>query len=61
MSAAMKVKIRKCNRAGRKRLPLRNPDTPGNPRKIVVYYDDLSKAKKPPAWMKELLFGEDAA
>jgi hypothetical protein len=23
-------------------------------------YDDLSKAKKPPAWMKELLFDETA-
>jgi len=31
----------------------------GNPRKVVVWYDDLSKAKKPPAWMKEILFSDD--
>jgi len=59
----MKVKLRlkKCNRTGKMALPLRNPDAMGNPRRIVVWHDDLSKAKKPPAWMKELLFGEDAA
>jgi hypothetical protein len=25
---------------------------------MVVMYDDLSKAKKPPAWMKELIFSD---
>ena len=27
---------------------------------LVIMYDDLSKAKKPPAWMKEILFDDDA-
>lgn len=42
-------------------LRLRNPDAMGKPRRIVVYYDNLSKAKQPPAWMKELLFNDGAA
>ncbi len=53
--------IKKWNRVGKRLRTIRRNDASGNPRKIVVWYDDLSKAKKPPAWMKEILFGKDAA
>jgi len=54
------MKILKWNRR-RKIITPKNRDALSNPRRIVVYYDDLSKAKNPPAWMKELLFSSDAA
>ena len=55
------MKLKKWNRTKKRIINLRNPDVLGNPRKIVIWYDDLSKAKKPPAWMKELLYSKDAA
>ena len=55
----MKLKLKKWNHIRKTTLTLRNPDAMGNPRKVVVWYDDLSKAKKPPAWMKEILFSDD--
>jgi len=55
------MKLTKWNRRKKIRFIMRAPDAAGNPRKIVIWYDDLSKAKKPPAWMKELLFSDDAA
>jgi len=55
------MKILKWNRKRKATITPKNPDALGNPRRIVVYYDDLSKAKNPPAWMKELLFSDDAA
>ncbi len=57
----MKLRLKKWNRIRKRTLTLRNPDAMGNPRKVVVWYDDLSKAKKPPAWMKEILFSSDAS
>jgi len=53
--------LRKWNRSRRNVITMRNPEALGNPRRIVVWYDNLSKAKKPPAWMKELLYSKDAA
>ncbi len=53
--------IKKWNRIGKRLRIIRKSDVTGNPRKIVVWYDDLSKAKKPPSWMKEILFGKDSA
>jgi hypothetical protein len=53
--------IKNWNRLGKRLRTIRRTDSSGNPRKIVVWYDDLSKAKKPPAWMKEILFEKDAA
>ena len=55
------MRFKKWNRAQKHTISLRRTDGVGNQRKVVVYYDDLSKAKKPPAWMKELLFPGDAA
>ncbi len=57
----MSLFIKRRNRIGKRLRTIRRNDATGNPRKIVVWYDDLSKAKKPPAWMKEILFGKDAA
>jgi len=54
------MNLKRGNRAKRTITP-RNPDALGNPRRIVVWHDDLKKSKKPPAWMKELLFTDDAA
>ena len=51
----------KWNRRKKRVVTSKKPDVLGNFRKIVVWYDDLSKAKKPPAWMKELLYNQDAA
>jgi hypothetical protein len=57
----MNLIIKKLNRHGSKIRKPRGSVIPGNPRKVVVWYDDLSRAKKPPAWIKEILFGKDAA
>ncbi len=57
----MSLIIKRRNRIGKRLRTIRRNDAAGNPRKIVVWYDDLSRAKKPPAWMKEILFGKDAA
>ncbi len=53
------LRLTKANR--RKRMIIHKPDDKGKRKMtLVVMYDDLSKAKKPPAWMKELLFGDGA-
>ncbi len=57
----MSLFIKRWNRIGKRLRTIRGKDATGNPRKTVVWYDDLSRAKKPPAWMKEILFGKDAA
>lgn len=57
----MNLIIKKWNRMGKRPRTIQGNDASGNPRKIVVWYDDLCKAKKPPAWMKEILFEKDAA
>jgi hypothetical protein len=57
----MNTRIKNWNRLGSKIGKLRGTVIPGNPRKFIVWYDDLSKAKKPPAWIKEILYGRDAA
>jgi NADH:ubiquinone oxidoreductase subunit len=57
----MSLRLRKWNRVRGKKIFLRNPDVPGKPRRMIIWHDDLSKAKKPPAWMRELLFDNDAA
>lgn len=50
--------LKKLNR--RKRIVIHRRDPEGRKKMtLVVMYDDLSKAKKPPAWMKELLFSGD--
>ena len=53
--------LKRINRTGKRRITIKDPDAFGNPRKIIVWYDSLSKAKKPPAWMKEILFSDDEA
>jgi hypothetical protein len=57
----MNLMIRKWNRMGKRLRTIRRNDASGNSSKITIWYDDLSKAKKPPAWMKEILFGKNAA
>jgi hypothetical protein len=57
----MNLKLKKWNRGGKRIRILHSTDSSGNSRKVAVWYDDLSKAKKPPAWMKEILFEKDAA
>jgi hypothetical protein len=57
----MNLKIKKWNRGGKRIRILRSSDSSGNPRKVVVWYDNLRKAKKPPAWMKEILFDQEVA
>ena len=53
--------LKKWNRRRKRVITMKTPDALGNPRKMIVWYDDLSKAKKPPAWMKELLYNNDTA
>ena len=53
------MRLKKWNRRGKLTLRPRNPDAPGYPRRAVVHYDGRSKAKKPPAWMLELLFSDN--
>jgi len=49
------MKVIKLNR--RKKMLIRKYCDKGQKKfTLVIMYDDLSKAKKPPAWMKELLF-----
>jgi len=55
------MKVIKWNRRRKVTVTLKKPDALGNPRRVVVYYDDLSRAKNPPAWMKELLFSDNVA
>jgi len=45
----------------KKVLTLRNPDALGRRVKVVVRFDDLRRAKKPPAWMEKLLFSKNAS
>ncbi len=53
------ARLVKVNRR-RRGIILRKTDEKGKRRiTLVVMYDDLSKAKKPPAWMKQLLFDEN--
>lgn len=53
------MQLIKLNR--RKRMVIHKKDEKGRKKfTLVVMYDDLKKSKKPPAWMKELLFGDDA-
>ncbi len=53
------ARLVKVNRR-RRGIILRKTDEKGKKRiTLVVMYDDLSKAKKPPAWMKQLLFDEN--
>ena len=55
------MRIKKINRMKKRKITLHDSDSLGNPRKIVIWYDDLRKVKKPPAWMKEILFSENEA
>lgn len=45
----------------KRKLQLRILDASGNMVKAIVRYDNLSRAKKPPAWMNELLFSKDTS
>ncbi len=52
------ARLVKVNRR-RRGIILRKTDENGRKITLVVRYDDLKKAKKPPAWMQELLFDEN--
>ena len=53
------MKVIKLNR--RKKMVVRKHSDKGQKKfTLVIMYDDLSKAKKPPAWMKELLYNDEA-
>jgi len=51
------MKLNKPNRE--RRMYLQFTDSNGIKRPVVVYRDDLKNSKKPPAWMQEILFGDD--
>lgn len=48
------MKLKKVNRERRQTLYF--TDSKGIRRPVVLWFDDLRNAKKPPAWMQEILF-----
>lgn len=51
------MKLKKVNRERRQTIYF--TDSKGIRRPVVFWFDDLSNAKKPPAWMQAIMYDDD--